>query len=67
MAMLRQLCSTESSVLTCALVAVAFRGGEKSGCDSSNLEKNKETSNVHAVTEWLREAGTREKTAVVIG
>eukprot|EP01084_Bolivina_argentea_P215743 366352_1 len=67
MAMLRQLCSTESSVLTCALVAVALRGGEKSGCDSSNLEKNKETSNVHAVTEWLREAGTREKTAVVIG
>ncbi len=67
MATLRQLCSTESSVLACALVAVALRGCEKSGCNSSSLEQNEKASNVHAVTEWLREGGARGKTAVVIG
>ncbi len=67
MATLRQLFSAESSVLTCVLVAVASRGSEKPNCTCSNVEENVKPSNIHAVTEWLREGGTREKTAVVIG
>ncbi len=67
MAAIGRFCSAESSVLACALVAVAFRGSEKSCCNNSIVEKNKKVGNVHALTEWLREGGAREKKAVVIG
>ncbi len=67
MATLGRLCSAESSVLACALVAVALRGSEKSCCNNSNVEKKKKFGNVHSLTEWLREGGAREKKAVVIG